>query len=70
MGKDTHAMSFVKSLLYRIFGSLVTLSIAFIFTGNFPISAGISIVEVISKILLYYFYERAWIIMTKKYNEN
>ena len=60
MGKETHKRSIVKSCLYRLFGTLVTKIIALIFTGSLPASLSIGIIELISKILLYYVYDRIW----------
>jgi len=60
MNNETHVRSILKSCLYRVFGTSVTLVIAFIFTGSLPASLGIGLVELISKIVLYYFYDRIW----------
>lgn len=64
--ENSHFLSFLKGVLYRVFGTLCTILISFVFTGSLKISVSIGIVEVISKILLYYFYERIWIFLMKK----
>ncbi len=66
INEQSHILSLIKGTLYRLFGTLCTIIISFIFTGNVTISLSIGIVEVISKILLYYFYERIWMFAMKK----
>lgn len=58
--KSTRTRSLVKAVLYRFVGTLATFLIALLFTGEVVIAGGIAGVELASKILLYYFYERAW----------
>ncbi len=66
INENSHLLSLIKGTLYRIFGTICTILISFIFTGSIKISLGIGIVEVFSKILLYYFYERLWLFAMKK----
>lgn len=63
---SSHTESILKSFLYRIFATCGTIVIAFIFTRNVKISFGIGIFEFISKIILYYVYERLWLIGKSK----
>lgn len=66
ISENSHILSLIKGLLYRIFGTICTILISFLFTGNIQISLGIGVVEVFSKVILYYFYERIWIFAMKK----
>ena len=50
----------VKSIGYRVFATLVTIIISFILTKSVKISISIGLLEVISKIVLYYLYEKIW----------
>lgn len=50
----------LKSIIYRIFGTVCTILITFIFTGELIISFSVGAVELISKILLYYVYDKLW----------
>ena len=59
----------IKSIGYRIFGTLATIIISFIFTGSVKISISIGIFEVLSKIILYYVYEKIWQGIMVKINE-
>jgi uncharacterized membrane protein len=56
----TRTESLIKSIVYRLFGTIATFFIALFFTGEFLISSGIAISELIIKTALYYFYERFW----------
>lgn len=63
---NSHFESLIKSLLYRFFATCGTIVIAFIFTQNVKVSFGIGIFEFISKIILYYSYERIWLFAKSK----
>ena len=52
--------SLIKSIVYRLFGTIATFFIALFFTGEFLISSGIAVSELIVKTALYYLYERFW----------
>jgi uncharacterized membrane protein len=56
----TRTESLIKSIVYRLFGTIATFLIALFFTGEFFISSGIAVVELITKTVLYYLYERFW----------
>jgi len=56
----TRVESLIKSIVYRLFGTIATFLIALFFTGEFFIATGIAMVELIIKTALYYFYERFW----------
>lgn len=52
--------SIAKGISWRILATLATIALVYIFTGNISLSLGIGLVEVILKIILYYFHERIW----------
>lgn len=58
--EDTHSRSVLKALSWRIVASTTTFSLVFIFTGQLALSAGVSAVEVVTKLILYYLHERLW----------
>ncbi|MBS3096740.1 DUF2061 domain-containing protein [Candidatus Woesearchaeota archaeon] len=58
--EEYHIRSILKAVSWRIFATVVTIFIVFIFTGNFIISLGVGFVEVLSKIFFYYVHERIW----------
>ncbi|WP_400770342.1 sulfate adenylyltransferase subunit CysN [Methylosinus sporium] len=56
----TPLRSLVKSLSWRVPGSVITFAAAFLFTQDTGISAAITGTEIVSKIVLYYLHERLW----------
>ncbi len=57
---DARRRSFLKALSWRCLATLTTFLISYVVTGNFAFAASIGGLEVIAKIILYYFHERAW----------
>ena len=57
---ESKLRSVLKSLSWRIIASLTTMIISFFVTHSFKFAASIGLIEVVSKIMLYYFHERAW----------
>ncbi len=58
---DKPVKSFLKSLSWRMVGTLDTMMISYFVTGKITMAVSIGSVEVITKTILYYFHERAWI---------
>ncbi|WP_404319299.1 DUF2061 domain-containing protein [Malaciobacter canalis] len=52
--------SIVKSISWRTLGTLDTIIISYFITGNLVMAASIGSIEVVTKMILYYFHERAW----------
>ncbi len=52
--------SVVKTISWRTVGTLDTIIISYFITGNLVMAASIGSIEVITKMILYYFHERAW----------
>ena len=52
--------SIVKAVSWRILGSLDTAFWGWFFTGSFKVAGSIALFEILTKIVLYYFHERAW----------
>ena len=52
--------SAAKAVSWRILGTVDTIVISFIITRELKFALSIGFVEVFTKILLYYFHERAW----------
>jgi adenylylsulfate kinase len=57
---SSRARHLAKTISYRLMGSLVTVILAWIITGNPIIGFKIGIIEVVGKMVLYYFHERLW----------
>ncbi|MCR1816342.1 MULTISPECIES: DUF2061 domain-containing protein [Aliarcobacter] len=52
--------SVVKAVSWRTVGTLDTMIVSYFVTGNLIMAASIGTIEVITKMVLYYFHERAW----------
>jgi uncharacterized membrane protein len=59
-GREAHSRSMVKAISWRVTGTIDTFIISFIITGRFMIAGSIAGTELLTKVLLYYFHERAW----------
>ena len=57
---DKPIKSIMKSVSWRIVGTLDTMVISYFITGRVTIALSIGSVEVLTKTLLYYFHERLW----------
>lgn len=57
---DSHLRSVTKGITWRITASLDTIALAFLVTGTFATAVKIGLIEVITKIGLYYLHERMW----------
>jgi uncharacterized membrane protein len=57
---DKPIKSVMKSISWRIVGTLDTMIISYFITGKVTIAISIGSVEVFTKTILYYFHERLW----------
>ena len=61
--KDARFRSIIKALSWRVFATVATILIVFAFTRRAALSLGVGAVEVVVKLILYYFHERIWAII-------
>lgn len=52
--------SVVKSISWRTLGTLDTMIVSYFITGSLAMAASIGSIEVVTKMILYYFHERGW----------
>ena len=57
---EKYYRSIVKTISWRTIGTIDTMFISYVITGSFIMALSIGSIEVITKMLLYYFHERAW----------
>lgn len=57
---DKPIKSLMKSVSWRIVGTIDTMIISYFITGRVTLAISIGSVEVITKTILYYFHERLW----------
>ena len=50
----------LKTITWRIVGTVDTILLSYIITRNLKIGFTIGFIEVFTKMVLYYFHERAW----------
>lgn len=52
--------SVVKSLTWRVLATLTTVSLVWVFSGRLDLAFSVGALEVLAKLFIYYFHERAW----------
>ena len=57
---DKATRSIVKAISWRILGTIDTIVISWFVTGEITVALSIGFIEVITKMLLYFFHERIW----------
>ncbi len=57
---DNPKRSVVKSISWRIIGTIDTILISWLVTGTLMVALSIGIVELVTKMVLYFFHERIW----------
>ena len=60
-GAERHHRSLAKAVSWRITGSLDTFIVSYVVTGRIGLAAPIALTEMLTKIVLYYLHERAWV---------
>jgi len=57
---DKIKRSLVKSVSWRIIGTIDTVLISWLITGTLALAFSIGAIELVTKMALYFFHERAW----------
>jgi uncharacterized membrane protein len=57
---ETAVRSLVKAYSYRCCGTLTTIIISYVITGQFILSLGIGATEMVIKPFIYWLHERVW----------
>jgi len=57
---EAHYRSVVKSISWRLVGTMDTIFISWLITGEVKTALTIGSIEVVTKMVLYYFHERTW----------
>ena len=58
--EDNVKRSLLKTISWRLIGTLDTILISWAITGALTLAFSIGFVELVTKMILYYFHERAW----------
>ncbi|GAB5416581.1 MAG: hypothetical protein Crog4KO_33810 [Crocinitomicaceae bacterium] len=59
-------VSLLKTVSWRIIGTIDTMIISYLLTGKLDVAVSIGGIEVVSKMILYYLHERAWIKLLRR----
>lgn len=57
---DSHTRSAVKAISWRVLGTLDTIIISWFITGKIALALSIGGIELVTKMVLYFFHERIW----------
>ena len=60
LGNEKLSRSFIKSVSWRIIGTIDTILISYFVTGKIDFALSIGMIELITKMGLYVVHERAW----------
>ncbi|MCH3885985.1 DUF2061 domain-containing protein [Tenacibaculum aquimarinum] len=52
--------SLAKALSWRLIGTIDTLVVSYVLTGQIKLAASIASIDFITKLVLYFFHERIW----------
>ena len=57
---ETKKRSIVKSITFRTIATISTIIIIYLLTGSLELAGIVGVLDVVSKLIIYYFHERAW----------
>ena len=57
---ETPVRSVVKAISWRVIGTIDTLVVSWIATGNFKMATSIASIDFVTKMILYFGHERLW----------
>lgn len=58
--KPSQTRILIKTILYRLLGIMITLSITYYFTGSYKKALGIGLIVEFAQTVVYYLYEQVW----------
>ena len=61
--RERQARSILKGLTWRVFATIDTVILAYLFTGSINLALSIGGLEVLTKTFLYYMHERLWLVV-------
>jgi uncharacterized membrane protein len=61
--KDSRTRSIAKAVSWRLTGSVDTFVVSYLITGKFVLAGSITGIEFLTKIVLFYLHERAWVLV-------
>ena len=67
---DTKTRSIIKGITWRLIGTIDTIFLSWLITGDVSKAMKIGGIEVFTKTILYFFHERIWLKISKKYKQD
>ena len=61
--RESRVRSLLKGITWRILGTLDTTVLSYFFIGDVKVAVAIGGTEVLTKLVQYYFHERAWLML-------
>ena len=58
--KESRTRSVFKGMTFRLLATIITVAILYSVTGDVALAAGIGVIDVIVKFIIYYVHERVW----------
>ncbi len=58
--KESHTRSFAKGITWRFIATSITMTVAYLLTGDMEVMLATGAIDVVAKLLFYYMHERAW----------
>ena len=58
--KEHIKRSLAKTISWRALGTITTVVVSYFITGTLTLAFSIGAIELVSKLILYFFHERAW----------
>lgn len=58
--REKHQRSIIKTITWRVLGTLITTSVVYILTRKFVLSLSVGGLDATLKLVFYYLHERAW----------
>lgn len=58
--QESHKRHLLKTMTWRLIGTIDTILLSWLITGNPIIGLKIGVAEIVTKMILYYLHERAW----------
>ncbi len=57
---ETRMRSVVKTITFRVVATLTTVALILLFTGSLALAGVVGLLDVVVKLVIYYFHERSW----------
>lgn len=58
---ETNTRTILKTVSWRVIATLTTVTLVYLFTGRITLAFGIGMLEVVIKMVAYFFHERLWL---------